>query len=104
MSEKFIRTCLLYTSLTRASDFYKIVLTGGKKAEIKLDKAVLNSFFEDSVFYIKFSDETKSLLDIDALCEEYTLKGIFAKRIKELSDGGNKEFYDKVADYLFGLF
>lgn len=90
--------------LTRASDFYKIVLTGGKKAEIKLDKAVLNSFFEDSVFYIKFSDETKSLLDIDALCEEYTLKGIFAKRIKELSDGGNKEFYDKVADYLFGLF
>ena len=84
--------------------FTKSFSRAEKKAEIKLDKAVLSSLFEDSVFYIKFSDETKSLLDIDALCEEYTLKGICAKRIKELSDGENKEFYDKVADYLLGLF
>lgn len=91
-------------NLTRPTDFYKIVLTGEKKPEIRLDKAVLTSLFEDSAFFVKFKDETKTLLDIDALSEEYTLKGICAKRIKELSDGENKEFYDKVADYLLGLF
>ena len=49
-------------------------------------------------------NQTKPQLNLDALSEEYTLKGVCAKRIKELSNGENSEFYDKVADYLFGQF
>lgn len=90
--------------LSRNGDFYKIVLTGKKKPEINLNTEVLSSLFENDAFYIKFKNQTKPQLDLDALSEEYTLKGVCAKRIKELSNGENSEFYDKVADYLFGQF
>lgn len=91
-------------SLANPNGFYKIVLTGEKKAEIKIDRNTLSSLFSDDVFYIKVKDNSKKLSDLDAICGEYTLKGACARRIAELSKDGNKEFYDKAAEYLFSLF
>lgn len=62
-----------------AEDLYKIVLTG--EAEFPIQAAVVLENLP--CFMAKIKDETKPKLDLDMLKEEYTLKGIFVRKLLE---------------------
>ncbi|MBQ3225562.1 MAG: DNA repair exonuclease [Clostridia bacterium] len=63
-------------------DIYKIVLTG--EAEFSIEQAVLLENLP--CFAAKIKDKTKAKVDVSALKEEYSLKGLFVKKLSERSD------------------
>lgn len=91
-------------AITSKDDLYKITFTGDKNENVSMNTDTFASIFENEAFFIKFKDNTSLKADINVLANEFTLKGICAKKIIEKTNDDNKEFYQKVFKYLLELF
>ncbi|MCK9479247.1 MAG: DNA repair exonuclease [Firmicutes bacterium] len=67
----------------------KINLQGEVEENLFLDTALLTDMLKDKFFYVKINNFTKVKVDINALSEEYSLKGLFVKNLLRQGGGEN---------------
>jgi DNA repair exonuclease SbcCD nuclease subunit len=67
-------------------DFVKIVLTGRKNREMDLDIQLITSRLVHHCFYLKIVDDTCPDYQLEELCKQYNLKGIFTRKMLEEID------------------
>lgn len=72
-------------------DMYKIILKGKVEKEFKIKKEVLLGKLKDQFYYVKIKDVTDIKTDYDALAKEYSIKGLFAKKMLTLIDKEENE-------------
>ncbi|OQB15880.1 MAG: putative metallophosphoesterase YhaO [Firmicutes bacterium ADurb.Bin193] len=64
-------------------NLYKINLTGQTDEGILLDTSFISERLKDDYFYVKVNDFTTMKINIDALSQEYSLRGLFVKKVIE---------------------
>ena len=64
-------------------DFYKIILRGTTSADFVLRPDVLRERIEQNYYYVRIKDETDVFVSYDAIAEEYSLKGIFVRKMMD---------------------
>lgn len=62
-------------------DIYKIVLEGEIDKDFLINTSVLHEKLKYQFYYVKVEDNTERRVDYKALANEYTLKGLFVKRM-----------------------
>lgn len=67
-------------------NFYKIILTGAAKESFVPDLNYIKTAVSDKVYFAKIKNETTVEVDYKALAGEFTLKGIFVKKMLEKID------------------
>lgn len=70
------------------NNLFKINLTGELENTFFLDTEFIYNRIKEGYFYVKVKDFTSPKVDIDALSKEYSLKGLFVKKLIE--QGGNE--------------
>ncbi|MBU5456096.1 metallophosphoesterase family protein [Caproiciproducens sp. MSJ-32] len=73
----------------RKVNFYKIVLKGEVEAFINLNENVILEKIREHFYYVKVIDKTEVKLDFDKIAEDYSIKGVYARKLLEMSK--NKE-------------
>lgn len=79
-----------------ADNLYKIELIGEIPPETEIITAEIESRLKDLLYFVKVKDSTEFLLDLKALSEETSLKGMFVKKMLskiESAEEDNKEIY-----------
>ncbi len=79
-------------------NLYKIELTGEISPDVKLIKTEILSRLEAELYFVKVKDNSELKIDLDALAQEPSLKGIFVKKMLEkqaLADQNEKPIYRK---------
>lgn len=64
-------------------NLYKIELTGTVSPEAVIDTTEIAGRLSETLYFVKCKDSTEFTLDLNALAEEKSLKGIFVKRMLE---------------------
>lgn len=64
--------------------YYKLVLCGRLSPDIHIDEAAVALRLSESLYYVKCENCVSVAYDIDALSQETTLRGIFARRVAEM--------------------
>lgn len=77
------------TGETWAEQCYKVTLTGTPAENAAVDIARLTAELAD-VFYIKFRNETRLAVDLSAESDDFSLRGIFLRRMAEKLNSGNE--------------
>jgi DNA repair protein SbcD/Mre11 len=73
-------------------NLYGITLEGEISEEFVLNTAVIEDKLEDEFYYVKIRDNTSLKLDYEALSREYSLKGIFVRKmLDKLAAAGDNE-------------
>lgn len=75
-----------------ANDLYKITLTGEVSKDFQLNLEVLSDKIKDEFFFVKLLDDTRAQVDWDALEKEFSLKGLFIKKMRtKIADAQGEE-------------
>ena len=74
-----------------SENLYKVILIGETLQDIQINIPEILSIISQNVYYIKIKDETEIKLDLEALAEENSLKGIFVKKITERIESAEDE-------------
>ena len=79
----------------RKVNLYKIILKGEIHSDFIINKLVINEKLKGEFFYIKIIDDTNLKIDYDILAREFSLKGLYAKKmlekIRECNDEKEKD-------------
>jgi exonuclease SbcD len=73
------------------NDLYKIILTGEVPEGHIFNTSVIKQKLEDKFYYLKVVDDTKLKIDYDTLKNEFSLKGLFVKKILDKIENTNDE-------------
>lgn len=65
------------------NDFYKLNFIGEISEEFALNKNVILEKLKNYFFYLKVQDSTKVLVDIEEVSKQFSIKGIFVKKLME---------------------
>lgn len=79
-------------------NLYKIELIGEISPDVLLIKAEILSRLEAKLYFVKVKDSSELKIDLDAVAQEPSLKGIFVKKMLEkqaLADENEKALYEK---------
>lgn len=79
-----IKSTLLNKYENASNNLYKITLSGGIDENFIPDTAFIATALNADYFYIKVIDSTVPKIDLEALSNQNTLKGMFVKRMLEL--------------------
>ncbi len=71
-------------------NLYKVILTGEITEELPIYISVLQDKLKEDFYLIKIQDETTISLDYSALEKEYSLKGIFSRKMRERIETAQK--------------
>jgi DNA repair exonuclease SbcCD nuclease subunit len=77
---------------------YHVILDGSIDPALRLDCAAITARMESQTYFMKISDHTRPAVNLDALAEELSLKGIFTRRMKEKiahASGSDREKYER---------
>ncbi len=66
-----------------AQHYYKIILTGSLPEDHSIFFETLEADLKEVLYYVKFRDESTLEINLEALAEESSLKGIFVKKMLE---------------------
>ena len=81
-------TNMLKGSIKDENDLYKFVLKG--ETDIKISGDVLKDNL--NAFFVKIYDRTEPKKDLEKFAEEFSLKGLFVKKVlSEIENGGDEE-------------
>lgn len=69
----------------RKQNFYKIILKGEVEAFINLNENVILEKIRDYFYYVKVIDKTEVKLNFDKIAEDYSIKGVYARKLLEMS-------------------
>ncbi len=72
-------------------NLYKIILTGEVTEDFKIDTAEISGRISSEVYFAKLRDKTTLKLNLKALANEHSLKGIFVKKCLERIDSAEDE-------------
>ena len=75
----------------RKSNLYKIVLKGEVESFVNLKEGLLKELIKDYFYYVKIMDKTEVKLDFDSISKDYSIRGVYAKKILEKIDTENSE-------------
>lgn len=79
----------------RKINLYKIMLKGEIHSDFIINKSVINEKLKGEFFYTKIIDDTNLKIDYDILAREFSLKGLYAKKmlekIRECNDEKEKD-------------
>jgi exonuclease SbcD len=65
------------------NNLFKIILTGKVDKDFYINTSVIKEKLQDDFFYMKLINKTEIDFDFESLLEEYSLRGIFAKKIMQ---------------------
>ena len=69
----------------RNLNFYKIVLKGEVESYFNINEEVILEKVKDYFYFIKIIDNTKIKIDIDTIAKDYSIKGVYARKLLEKS-------------------
>ncbi|NLL29988.1 MAG: DNA repair exonuclease, partial [Clostridiales bacterium] len=78
----------------RQQNFYKIILKGEVEAFINLNENIILEKIKDYFYYVKVIDKTEVKLDFDKIAEDYSIKGVYARKLLEMVK--NQELEEEV--------
>jgi len=69
--------------LDPAGNLFKIVLVGELPEGFFLYRSVIEDKLKDSFYFLKINDGTRTAVDLGRLAGDFSLKGVFVKKVKE---------------------
>lgn len=75
----------------RKNNFYKIILKGEVESFVNLKENLLKELIKDYFYFVKIIDKTEIKLDFDSISKDYSIKGVYAKKILEKIETENDE-------------
>ncbi|WP_300385658.1 DNA repair exonuclease [Clostridium sp.] len=69
----------------RNTNFYKIILKGEIESYFNISEEVILEKIKDCFYFVKVLDNTKIKMDIDKIAKDYSIKGIYARKLLEMS-------------------
>ena len=75
----------------RKNNLYKIVLKGELESFVNLKEGLLRELIKDYFYFVKIIDKTEVKLDFDSISKDYSIRGVYAKKILEKIDTENSE-------------
>lgn len=75
----------------RKNNLYKIVLKGELESFVNLKEGLLKELIKDYFYFVKIIDKTEVKLDFDSISKDYSIRGVYAKKILEKIDTENSE-------------
>lgn len=76
----------------RKNNLYKLILKGQIESYINLNEGVILEKIKKDFYFVKVIDKTEVKLDFDKISEDYSIKGVYAKKLLEKM---NEEDCDK---------
>ncbi len=73
----------------RNNNLYKIILKGEIESYIKLNENVILEKVKDYFYFVKIVDNTEVKLDFDKISKDYSIKGVYAKKLLEKLEDDN---------------
>ena len=67
----------------RKNNLYKLILKGQIESYINLNEAVILEKIKKDFYFVKVIDKTEVKLDFDKISEDYSIKGVYAKKLLE---------------------
>ena len=67
----------------RKNNLYKLILKGQIESYINLKEAVILEKIKRDFYFVKVIDKTEVKLDFDKISEDYSIKGVYAKKLLE---------------------
>ena len=67
----------------RKNNLYKIILKGEIESYINLKEEVILDKIKDDFYFVKVIDKTEVKLDFDKISKDYSIKGVYAKKLLE---------------------
>lgn len=67
----------------RKNNFYKITLKGEVDTYLRINEEVILQNIKDDFYYVKVIDKTDIKLNFDEIAKDYSIKGVFAKKLLE---------------------
>lgn len=67
----------------RKNNLYKIILKGEIESYINLKEDIILEKVRDDFYFVKVIDNTEVKLDFDKISEDYSIKGVYAKKLLE---------------------
>lgn len=69
----------------RNLNFYKIILKGEVESYFNINEEVVLEKVKDYFYFVKIIDNTKIKIDIDSIAKDYSIKGVYARKLLEKS-------------------
>ena len=69
----------------RNLNFYKIILKGEVESYFNINEEVVLEKVKDYFYFIKIIDSTKIKIDIDKIAKDYSIRGVYARKLLEKS-------------------
>jgi exonuclease SbcD len=70
-------------NLKSKQNLFKIILSGELPEDFSLYPSVIQEKLRDKFYFVRIVDKTKTMIDFNKLTNDFSLKGIFAKKIVE---------------------
>ena len=67
----------------RKNNLYKLILKGQIESYINLNESVILEKIKRDFYFVKVIDKTEVKLDFDKISEDYSMKGVYAKKLLE---------------------
>lgn len=67
----------------RKNNLYKLILKGQIESYINLNESVILEKIKRDFYFVKVIDKTEVKLDFDKISEDYSIKGVYAKKLLE---------------------
>lgn len=67
----------------RKNNLYKLILKGQIESYINLNESVILEKIKKDFYFVKVIDKTEVKLDFDKISEDYSIKGVYAKKLLE---------------------
>jgi len=67
----------------RENNFYKIDLKGEIESYLNINEKVILEKIKDDFYFVKLKDKTEVKLDLDKILKDYSIKGVYARKILE---------------------
>lgn len=73
----------------RKSNLYKIILKGEIESYINLKEDLILERIKDDFYFVKVIDKTEVKLDFDKISKDYSVRGVYAKKLLEKMEDEN---------------
>ncbi|WZL74188.1 DNA repair exonuclease [Clostridiaceae bacterium 35-E11] len=83
------------TDAAQQDNLYKIILTGKVSSEFTIQRQVLEEKIKKNFYFVKIQDATQMEIDYDRLENEFSLKGLFVKKMRKKIHGAATELEKK---------
>ncbi|MDY6228566.1 MAG: DNA repair exonuclease [Clostridium sp.] len=67
----------------RKNNLYKLILKGQIESYINLNEGIILEKIKKDFYFVKVIDKTEVKLDFDKISEDYSIKGVYAKKLLE---------------------